>query len=285
MGKVYDALRRAEEQRAQRVQETAESAVTPAVVADAAMPTAGPLIESDASVPRKLRSSAADLGAGSAADLNKRRIALLQPESFVAEQFRTLRARIDAIASDRPLKSIAVTSARRGDGKTTAAISLAAVTAMQPGRRVLLIDCDLRSPAVGASLGLRVDAGLAEVLSGSASLEQAVCRADGADLDVLAVRSIPQNPSELLASSAMGDLIAHASASYDRVVLDLPPTLGLPDAKTTSGLCDGVVFLVRADHTPAPDVEAAVEIIGRSRIVGLVMNGGADESTYYGSDK
>lgn len=284
MGKVYDALRRAEEQRAQRVQETAESAVTPAVVADAAMPTAGPLIESDASVPRKLRSSAADLGAGSAADLNKRRIALLQPESFVAEQFRTLRARIDAIASDRPLKSIAVTSARRGDGKTTAAISLAAVTAMQPGRRVLLIDCDLRSPAVGASLGLRVDAGLAEVLSGSASLEQAVCRADGADLDVLAVRSIPQNPSELLASSAMAELIAHASASYDRVVLDLPPTLGLPDAKTTSGLCDGVVFLVRADHTQAPDVEAAVEIIGRSRIVGLVMNGGADESTYYGSD-
>jgi len=280
MGKVYDALRRAEEQRAQRIQEATDAGAVPAGAADAAVPTAAPLVEPAPRSEQKLRSKAAEMPSGGAAELNKRRIAILQPESVAAEQFRTLRARIDAMAATRTIRSIAVTSARRGDGKSTAAISLAAVTAMQPGRRVLLVDCDLRSPCIGASLGLRVDAGVAEVLAGSASLEQAVCRADGVDLDVLAVRSLPQNPSELLASRGMADLLDSATSAYDRVVLDLPPTLGLPDAKSASELCDGIVFMVRADHTPAPEVQAAVEILGRDRIIGLVMNGGTEAAAY-----
>ena len=77
---------------------------------------------------------------------NKRRIALLQPDSFVAEQFRSLRARLDALAAERPMRTIAVTSAMPGEGKTTAAMNLALVTAMSVGRRVLLVDCDLRQP-------------------------------------------------------------------------------------------------------------------------------------------
>ena len=287
MGKVYDALRRAEEQRSQRIQETAESAApmpAPAVVpsAVAGTPAAAPAPgRKAASVLAGLRSGGAHAAHESASDLNKRRIALLQPESFVAEQFRTLRARLDALAATRPVGTIAMTSARRGDGKTLGAISLAAVTAMQPGRRVLLMDCDLRSPGVASSLGLRVDAGLAEVLTGGATLEEAICKVDGASLDVLAVRSLPQNPSELLASEAMSELIGKVSAAYDRVVLDLPPVLGLPDAKSASELCDGVVFVVRADRTPAPDVEAAIEILDRGRIVGLVMNGASDEGASY----
>ena len=289
MGKVYDALRRAEEQRSQRIQETAESAAPMPVPASAVMPSgaaeisaAPPARERKAgSLLAGLRSGSAAAAPESAGDLNKRRIALLQPESYVAEQFRSLRGRLDSLAATRPLGTVAVTSARRGDGKSLAAISLAAVTAMQPGRSVLLLDCDLRSPGVAASLGLRVDAGLAEVLTGGASVEEAICKADGVDLDVLAVRGQPQNPSELLASENMVQLIRDVSGSYDRVVVDLPPVLGLPDAKTAAELCDGVVFVVRADRTPAPDVEAAIEILDRSRVVGLVMNGASDEGALY----
>lgn len=282
MGKVYDALRRAEEQRTRRVHETASAASLPppAELGPHAVPPPRPRSRA-----RGLFSGLAKSVRGSSAEpanaLNKRRITLLQPESFVAEQFRTLRARIDSLAASRPVRTIAVTSALPGDGKSLAAIGLAVVYSMQPGRRTLLVDCDLRQPALAASLGLRVDAGLAEVLTGGATLEDAVLRVEGSELDVLPVRAIPQNPSELLASETMPKLLESLAARYDRVILDLPPTLGLPDAKTVSEICDGVVFVVRADVTPEPEVASALEVIDRRRVLGLVMNGAEPTSSRY----
>lgn len=283
MGKVYDALKRAEEQRTRRVHETASAASLPppveidkkAPAPAAKIPRARGLLSG---LSQSVRRSAAP---ESASGLNKRRITLLQPESFVAEQFRTLRARIDSLAATRPVRSLAVTSALPGDGKSLAAIGLAVVNSMQPGRRTLLLDCDLRQPAIAASLGLRVDAGLAEVLSGEATLEDAVLRVEGSELDVLPVRGIPQNPSELLASEALVKLLTALAGEYDRIILDLPPTLGLPDAKTVSEVCDGVVFVVRADVTPEPEIASALEVIDRRRVLGLVMNGAEPTSSRY----
>lgn len=283
MGKVYDALKRAEEQRTSRVHETTSAAsLPPPVELEPPAPTAAPRRSRPrgllSGLTQSVRRSAA---AEPASALNKRRITLLQPESFVAEQFRTLRARIDSLAATRPVRTLAVTSALPGDGKSLAAIGLAVVNSMQPGRRTLLVDCDLRQPAIAASLGLRVDAGLAEVLAGEASLEDAVLRVEGSELDVLPVRGIPQNPSELLASDRMGKLLETLAAEYDRVILDLPPTLGIPDAKTVSEVCDGVVFVVRADVTPEPEIASALEVIDRRRVLGLVMNGAEPTSSRY----
>jgi capsular exopolysaccharide synthesis family protein len=289
MGKVYDALKKAEEQRARRVHEAASAATSaPPVFESGPLPGGSPSHEPRRSRPRELLSSLtrAARKAGSnetAGEFNKRRITLLQPESFVAEQFRTLRARLDALAGSRTIRTLAVTSALPGDGKTLAAIGLAVVNSMQPGRRVVLVDCDLRKPTVAASLGLRVDAGLAEVLEGSASLEDAVLRVEGSQLDVLPVRSIPQNPSELLASENMRKLLEALASRYDRVILDLPPTLGLPDAKTVSEVCDGVIFVVRADVTPEPEIASALDVIDRRRVLGLVMNGSEPVSSRYES--
>lgn len=284
MGKVYDALRRAEELRARRVHETASAAsAAPELEAETPLgagaaphpPRARKLLSS---IVRTTRPAAKPETAG---ELNKRRITLLQPESFVAEQFRTLRARLDSLAATRPMRTLAVTSALPGDGKTLAAIGLAVVNSMQPGRRVVLVDCDLRKPAVANSLGLRVDAGLAEVLADGAKLEEAVLRVEGSELDVLPVRALPQNPSELLASEGMRKLLETLSGRYDRVILDLPPTLGLPDAKTVSELCDGVVFVVRADVTPEPEIASALDVLDRRRVLGLVMNGAEPISSRY----
>ena len=291
MGKVYDALKRAEEQRTRRVHEAASAATAapPAFEPERAPSLEAPLI------PESRRSRPLDLLSGltrvvrkprppeTAGELNKRRITLLQPESFVAEQFRTLRARLDALSASRSSHTLAVTSALPGDGKTLAAIGIAVVNSMQPGRRVVLVDCDLRKPTVAASLGLRVDAGLAEVLEGTASLEDAVLRVEGSQLDVLPVRGIPQNPSELLASESMRKLLETLAARYDRVILDLPPTLGIPDAKTVSELCDGVIFVVRANVTPEPEISAALDVIDRRRVLGLVMNGSEPVSSRYES--
>jgi len=290
MGKVYDALKKAEEQRTRRVHETTSAAAAaPPVFEPERAPSAdGAAHESRRMRPLDVLSGLARAArkppkAETAGELNKRRITLLQPESFVAEQFRSLRARLDALSASRPAHTLAVTSALPGDGKTLAAIGIAVVNSMQPGRRVVLVDCDLRKPTVAASLGLRVDAGLAEVLEGSAALEDAVLRVDGSQLDVLPVRSIPQNPSELLASENMRKLLEALVNRYDRVILDLPPTLGLPDAKTVSELSDGVIFVVRANVTPEPEIASALDVIDRRRILGLVMNGSEPVSSRYES--
>jgi len=292
MGKVYDALRRAEEQRTQRVRETAVAPAAPELpdlpVAPGGPPARAPAPTAPARSPQKRfwkrwftrsHKSAEETVGG----LNKRRITMLQPESYVAEQFRTLRGRIDALAAQQPLRSIAVTSAVAGEGKTTAAVNLGLVSAMSVGRRVLLVDCDLRRPSVHRSLGLRVDAGLGEFLEGEAALEEAITQVQGSRLEVLPVRSLPLNPSELLASSRMNELIDQVVQRYDRVILDVPAILGIPDAKTITDLCDGIVFVVKADSTAEEEVTSALEVVDRRRVLGVVLNGevrGADRYGY-----
>ena len=208
-----------------------------------------------------------------ATEVNKRRITMLQPESFASEQFRTLRGRIDSLATQQLIKTVAVVSANPDEGKSTASINLAIVTSMSVGRKVLLVDCDLRRPKIHSSLGLEPVVGLGEVLTGKASVEDAIMRADGISLDVLPVRSRPSNPSELLASDAMKETIEKISGLYDQVIFDTPACLGLPDAKTITELSDGIVLVVRAATTPKQDIETVLEILDQRRVLGLLLNG------------
>ncbi len=161
-------------------------------------------------------------------------------------------------------------------------MNLATVTAMSVGRSVLLIDCDLRRPKVHTTLGLQPQVGLAEILLNRATLDDAIMKLDGVNLDVLPVRSVPANPSELLASPEMRKLIEDAASRYDRVILDTPACLGLPDAKSVSELCDGLVMVVRAGVTPEEEVRAALDILDRRRVVGLVLNGSEATREQYG---
>jgi capsular exopolysaccharide synthesis family protein len=282
MGKVYDALRRAEEQRGR------ERASGPA-----AHPAADWSLDAGERRPylpawrrwlafvtrRELKP---DPNA-----TNKRRIAMLMPDSFVAEQFRHLRARLDSIAAQRPLRTLAMTSALPNEGKTTAAINLAIVCEMHLDRRVLLVDCDLRKPKVHRALGLRPEAGLAEVLQDQSPLQKAILRVEGGAfeggaLEVLPVKDQPSNPSELLASAKFKALVEELSRRYGLVILDTPATLALPDAKIISELADGLVMVVRADVTPQEDVQAALDILDRNRILGVVLNGAQIDEHYYG---
>jgi capsular exopolysaccharide synthesis family protein len=215
-------------------------------------------------------------------DINKRRIALLQPDSYVAEQYRSLRGRIDSLASQRPLKTLAVVSADPREGKTSCAMNLAVVMAMSVGQKVLLIDCDLRHPMIHRTLGLQPQLGLAEMLQGQATIDEVIQQPDGSNLDVISVRSIPDNPSELLASPAMRKLIEEVAGRYDRIILDTPSCLGLPDAKSVSELCDGLIMVVRAGVTSEQDVKAALDILDRRRVVGMVLNGSEAVRELYG---
>jgi protein-tyrosine kinase len=286
MAKVYDALRRAEEERRKRAgDDTARVAPfniepPPAAAAAATPVTTG----ARPSFWRRLfkRRAARRLESTGANEINKRRISIIQPDSYVAEQFRGLRGRLEAIAAERPLTTIVISSAFPGEGKTTASVNLAAVTALSLGQRVLLIDCDLRKPKVHTALGLRPQAGLAEVLRGEATLDDAVMKVEGANFEVLPVRGRPSNPSELLGSPEMQQLIDEVGQRYDRVILDSPAALGLPDAKAISELSDGVVLVVRADFTSQQDVESMLEILGRNQILGTLLNGASVDQARYG---
>jgi len=242
MAKVYDALRRAEEERKRRAGDEA-SPVAPLDVSPAVAPPKVKRPSMMGSLLSRGRNRRAE--PGGAAEVNKRRISLIQPDSYVAEQFRALRGRIDAIAAERPIKTVVVTSAFQGEGKTTASVNLAAVTALSLGRKVLLVDC----------------------------------------FDVLPVRSRPSNPSELLGSNEMRQMIVDASAIYDRVILDSPAALGLPDVKAISEYSDGVVIVVRADFTSQHEIESLLEILDRDRILGLVLNGANVDQARYGYAK
>lgn len=271
MAKHYEALQRAEEERRRRASGDAAAPVEP-VEWDTSPQTA----------PRPRKSLLQRLipdrpekrtEPDTANAINKRRITILQPDSYVAEQFRTLRGRIDSMATQRPIKTVSVTSANPDDGKSTSSINLAVVTSMSVGRKVLLMDCDLRKPKIHRSLGLEPEAGLAEVLLGQAKLDDAIMTVEGLTLDVLPVRTCPPNPSELLASPEMRALIEEVSRRYDQVILDTPACLGLPDSKIVTELCDGVIMVVRAGATPRDDIQTALEIIDRRRILGLLLNG------------
>ncbi|MCH2172304.1 CpsD/CapB family tyrosine-protein kinase [Myxococcota bacterium] len=278
MAKVYDALKRAEEERRRQAGESAVSA--PSMV-----------LEHPAAPPEKKRSSfwkrrgsrkGRRHSRSMADEINKRRISLLQPDSYVAEQYRSLRGRIDAMAIDRPIKTIAITSPSPGEGKTTAAINLAAVTALSVGRRVLLVDCDLRRPQVHTTLGLNPENGLAEILNGGVSLEEAIVKVEGIDLDVLGVRKKPDNPSELLGSSKMRDFVAEMANRYDRVILDTPAALGLPDAKAICAISDGTLLVARAHNTSRRSLRATVDELDSRRVLGLLFNGIPRQRGQYG---
>src|SRR5688572_667998 len=283
MAKVYDALRRAEEERRKHSDAAAPPIARLEWEPEVAPETAAVSAPKPPRVSLFRRFWPRRIAEEGAADFNKRRIAQLQPDSYIAEQFRALRGRIDALETpDHRIRTIAVTSAVPGEGKTTASINLALVTALSLGRRVLLVDCDLRRPRVHSALGLRPKAGLSELLNGEVSFEEAVMRADGADLDVLAVRDRPVNPSELLSSPSMRELIASVAKRYDRVILDTPAALGLPDAKAVGDQCDGLIMVVRADKTRQEDVQSVLEILGRGRVLGVVLNGTSVDQSRYG---
>ncbi|MBW1687864.1 MAG: CpsD/CapB family tyrosine-protein kinase [Deltaproteobacteria bacterium] len=210
MAKVYEALRRAEEERKRR----AGDETSPAPPLDAPPVPAEP---ERRPIAKALSGRAQRRVQETAGEINKRRIAMLQPDSYVAEQFRALRGRIDALAAQRPIRTVAVSSPLAGEGKTTAAINLAAVTSMSVGRRVLLMDCDMRKPRIHQALGLRPETGLAEVLADQVPLDRAIIKIEGMNLDVLPVRGKPSNPSELLGSPRMRELIEEVAGRYDRV--------------------------------------------------------------------
>ena len=193
--------------------------------------------------------------------------------SLVAEDFRRLRANLQYLRVDEPPAVIMVTSAMPSEGKTTTTLNLALALA-DAGRRVTIIDADLRRPKVAAYLDLVEGAGLTSVLTGTADIEDVTQRFGEQDLWVIASGPTPPNPGELLASAQMSTLIEKLRAQNDFVLVDAPPLLPVADSSGLSAHVDGVLLCVRYGVTRKHQVQqasTALDQVGASKL-GLVLN-------------
>jgi len=176
-----------------------------------------------------------------------------------------------------------VTSSDAGEGKTVTAANLAAALA-QAGRRVVLLDCDMRKPRAHKVLGLDARAGMSTYLSGNCVLEEAVQGTGVPGLDAVAAGPLPPNPAELLLSGRMGEALERLSGEYEHVVVDSPPLLAVADARVLAPQVDGAVLVVRWGETPRGRVLEARRLLEgvRCRVLGAVLNGADMREAGYG---
>ncbi|MCO1653885.1 polysaccharide biosynthesis tyrosine autokinase [Pseudonocardia sp. S2-4] len=182
------------------------------------------------------------------------------PQSPRAEAFRQLRTNLQFIDLDNPHKVIVVTSSLPEEGKTTSLCNLAIAMAATRAR-VLLVDADLRRPKVAELLGLDGTVGLTDILSGRLRPDQVIQPWSGGKFDVLASGSLPPNPSELLGSRQMTELLAELRTQYDVVLLDTPPLLPVTDAAAVAPSADGVILVCRYKRANREQVGRAVQAL------------------------
>ena len=210
-----------------------------------------------------------------ATNLNPRRQILSRNSSFVAkEAYKTLRTNLRFFIQSKGCKKISITSANAGEGKSITLMNLA-ISMAETEQRVLLIDADMRRPALARLLAEKASPGLANVLAGMNTLEESIHTDVYPNLDILFSGDIPPNPSELLSSEKMQQMLERLSSQYDYIMLDTPPVNIVSDTCIVASYLDGVLLLVRQDRSRKDAVKRAVESLQLTgaKTLGFVLNG------------
>ena len=179
------------------------------------------------------------------------------------------------------LRSLAISSAMPGDGKSTIALNLATTLAENGKRSVLLIEGDLHLPSLAKALNIPAQPGLAECLENGVDPIMHIRRLKPLQFFMLQSGQAHGNPTELLQSAALPRLLEGIGPYFDWVLIDTPAIAPLTDALTISRYCDGTLLVVRADHTIREAVDDAVSQLGAERLVGIVFNGAEGLNRYY----
>ncbi|NHM30020.1 CpsD/CapB family tyrosine-protein kinase [Bacillus sp. C11] len=207
----------------------------------------------------------------------------MDPKSPISEQYRTIRTNIQFSSVDTEIKTLMVTSSGPGEGKSTTVSNLAVVFA-QMGKRVLLVDADLRKPTAQYTFNLTNNFGFTSVLTKQISLVQAVSETDQENLYVLPSGPIPPNPAELLGSKAMDLFLEYAFEGFDLVLFDTPPVLAVTDAQILANRCDGTILVVSSGKTEIDQAQKSKELLlaANGKLMGVVLNNKPmKESNYY----
>jgi len=207
-----------------------------------------------------------------------------KPTSSAAEAIRNLQTSIRLSDVDNPPKIVSVSSSTPGEGKSTLAVWLAQLTAMS-GKKVLLIDCDLRKPSVHRSLKISNEYTIIDVLSEACRTADAVQKDDETGLFIITAKDAGGNALDLLSSKQMIDLLKGLREQFDLIVLDAPPILAVADARVIGRLADKVVYVVRWNETPKGLVRTGLKVALEAGIdlAGVVMTQvNTKKHAYYG---
>jgi protein-tyrosine kinase len=215
---------------------------------------------------------------------NKRNlITHFSPRAAISEQYRTIRTNIQFSSVDESIRTILVTSSGPEEGKSTTVANLAVVFAQQ-GKKVLLIDADLRKPTVHYTFQLDNTIGLTNVLTKQIQLDKAAVTTLVENLSILSSGPIPPNPAELLGSKAMEDMLVAALEQFDIVIFDTPPVLAVTDAQILANRCDGTILVVGSGKTQIEPAMKSKELLlsSKGKLLGVVLNRkNAKDSQYY----
>jgi protein-tyrosine kinase len=294
MSRIHEALKKAEQERA-----TAQTVVTDVAAipqepapATAAWTSNMPEPEVEANSPQTVTPSSDflrfdDLRASCAhptwhLDPNVNVFFNPNLSSHGAEQFRTLRSRLYQLRGTQSLKTLLVTSAIPGEGKTFVTSNLAQAIVRQPDRRVLIIDADLRCSRLHLPLGAPTSPGLTDYLRGEADQMAVIQHGQEGNLCFIAGGSEVTDPSELLSNGRLRKLLDRVMPVFDWVIVDSPPCVPVADASILADMVDGVLLVVRAGSTPSTIAEKARQELQGSNVVGVVLNA-VDQTSMYGS--
>lgn len=213
-------------------------------------------------------------------------ITISEPRSPISEAYRTLRTNLEFAGLDQALKTVVVTSAGVGEGKSTTLANLAVVSA-QAGRNVILVDADLRRPTLHQIFGLGNENGLTSVIMDEEALASPPVQETGIEgLTVLTSGPLPPNPADLMGSRRMEEVIATLAERAEQVLFDTPPVVAVTDAAVLATKVDGVLLVISAGKTRREYARTAVQRLEQinARLVGTVLTGvqmGAGFQGYY----
>jgi capsular exopolysaccharide synthesis family protein len=205
------------------------------------------------------------------------------PRGPGADRFRLLRLHLRERWNAEKLKTLLITSPLPNDGKSTISLNLASALAERGKRSVLLIGADLHQPTLAKQLGLPDRSGLAECLEDGVQPFSVMRRLEPLGWYLLHAGNARGNPTELLQSGALGELIQQILPHFEWVLIDSPPVLPLADALTLRQVSDASLLVVRAGRTPTPAVDQAMALLGRKHVLGIVLNGMEGRDSTYGN--
>ncbi len=201
----------------------------------------------------------------------------------VQEAYRTLRTNVTFALPGTGCKCIGITSPTPNEGKSTTAANLA-IALSQIGKRVLLIDCDMRIPTIGSKFRIKSTPGLSDYLVGEAKIEEVIRKAENCELHILASGNIPPDPTGLLESKQLESLLGALRAVYDYIVVDMPPVVMVPDAVILSKHMDGHLLVVRERQTVHRAVKEMLRLLqlADAKVIGFVLTGSdTSKGKYY----
>jgi receptor protein-tyrosine kinase len=196
-----------------------------------------------------------------------------KPREAPAEEFRTLRTKLNHLQTTQPLHTLVITSPSPAEGKSFTAANLALTQSQLKGKRILLVDFDFRRPTVDKTFQVPISPGMTNYLQGTASLADILMRIGDSNLYVIAAGGPVQNPLELLNLRECSTLLAGLRSHFDWVILNSPPLLFAADGNLLATMADGTVLVVRIGTTTYDSVSRAVQSLCENNVLGIVVNG------------